>query len=59
MLTKEEFKEVAKIMMRADHGCPYCASDLLILLGKKFPKYEEELGEIWKEEYGHIDYKRV
>ncbi len=38
-MTAEEAQKICAMMMTADMGCPYCASDLLKMFAKEFPDF--------------------
>ena len=48
-MTAEEIKKIADIMMDADGGCWFCASDLLRKFDSAFPGHAEEIDTAWVE----------
>jgi hypothetical protein len=52
-MTKAEALVVARIMMTADVGCPYCARDLLSQFHDNFPdsSVTAAIDEAWAEQY--------
>lgn len=51
-ISKEQAREIAKIMLTADGGCSFCASDLLQRFVEKFPYLQDAVDEVWVEDGG-------
>lgn len=51
-MNKKEAERIIRILLTADGGCKYCASNLLSLFRKEFPEFREQAEDIFKATFG-------
>ncbi|GEM_PF-1991631 len=50
-MNTESAKKIIKILLSADGGCKFCASELLELFIKQFPEYKDLAKELFKKTF--------
>ena len=50
-MSEENAREIVRIMLGADGGCPFCAASLLKEFAEKFPGFREIAKEMYGKEY--------
>lgn len=51
-MNMKEAEKIIRILLTADGGCEYCASNLLSLFCKEFPEFKELAENIFKATFG-------
>jgi len=50
-MNQETAKKVIEILLSADGGCVFCASELIKLFVLQFPEYKDLAGELFKSKF--------
>ena len=50
-MNKKEAEKIIRILLTADGGCEFCASELLGLFCKEFPEFREIAEKIFKQTF--------